>query len=127
MPIINCRFLVSLNLIFKMAPNPESLVCDSIVIIQQQRPIQKSPSPQDDVAKPKKKSLRLGHLANLVIFAIAEILGGFTFSLLSPFYTQEATNKGLSVTQTGMVRVMAILLSVFVPLRFCLELSLIHI
>ena len=46
----------------------------------------------------------IGNLANLVIFAIAELLGGFTFSLLSPFYTQEATNKGLTVTQTGMVR-----------------------
>ena len=42
--------------------------------------------------------------ANLIIFSLAELIGGFTFSLLSPFYTQEATAKGLSVTQTGLVR-----------------------
>ena len=39
----------------------------------------------------------------LLIFSIAEILVGFTLSLLAPFYTEEATSKGLTVTQTGMV------------------------
>ena len=49
------------------------------------------------------KALSLNCKINLIIFAIAEILVGFTFSLLAPFYTQEATSKGLTVTQTGMV------------------------
>ena len=49
------------------------------------------------------KTLSLNCKINLIIFAIAEILVGFTFSLLAPFYTQQATNKGLTVTQTGMV------------------------
>ena len=40
----------------------------------------------------------------LFVFAFAELIGGFTFSLLSPFYTKEATAKGLSVSQTGLVR-----------------------
>ena len=49
------------------------------------------------------KALSLNCKINLIIFAIAEILVGFTFSLLAPFYTQEATSKDLTVTQTGMV------------------------
>ncbi|TRY71976.1 hypothetical protein TCAL_12664 [Tigriopus californicus] len=40
---------------------------------------------------------------NLSILALTELLGGFTFSLLAPFYTNEATGKGLSVTETGLV------------------------
>ena len=38
-----------------------------------------------------------------VILALSELLGGFTFSLLSPFYTKEAVAKGISVTETGLV------------------------
>jgi hypothetical protein len=37
------------------------------------------------------------------VYAFAELVGGFTFSLLSPFYTKEATAKGLSVSETGLV------------------------
>ena len=40
---------------------------------------------------------------NLLLLGLAQLLGGFAFSLLSPFYTEEATEKGLSVTQTGLV------------------------
>jgi hypothetical protein len=36
---------------------------------------------------------------------MAELIGGFTFSLLSPFYTKEATAKGLTVSETGLVSV----------------------
>ena len=50
-----------------------------------------------------KASLSLNCKINLIIFSIAEILVGFTLSLLAPFYTQEATSKDLTVTQTGMV------------------------
>ena len=50
-----------------------------------------------------KQVLSLNCKINLIIFSIAEILVGFTFSLLAPFYTQEATSKDLTVTQTGMV------------------------
>ena len=50
-----------------------------------------------------KQALSLNCKINLIIFSIAEILVGFTFSLLAPFYTQEATSKDLTVTQTGMV------------------------
>ena len=31
---------------------------------------------------------------NLTLLAITQLLGGLTFSLLSPFYTEEATQKG---------------------------------
>jgi len=41
--------------------------------------------------------------ANLALLAITQLLGGLTFSLLSPFYTEEATQKGLSVTQCSSV------------------------
>ena len=30
---------------------------------------------------------------NLILLAITQLLGGLTFSLLSPFYTEEATQK----------------------------------
>lgn len=40
---------------------------------------------------------------NLILLAITQLLGGLTFSLLSPFYTEEATQKGLSVTQCSWV------------------------
>ena len=42
-------------------------------------------------------------VVNLGVMALSELLGGFTFSLLSPFYTQEATDKGMTVAQTGLV------------------------
>ena len=32
---------------------------------------------------------------NLTLLAITQLLGGLTFSLLSPFYTEEATQKGI--------------------------------
>ena len=57
---------------------------------------------EQDVSEPSLK--KCSTWANLLIFSIAELIGGFTFSLLSPFYTKEATEKGLSVTQTGLVR-----------------------
>jgi len=41
----------------------------------------------------------------LTVFALAELAGGCTYSLLSPFYTKEATAKGLSVSQTGVVSI----------------------
>lgn len=54
--------------------------------------------------QPRQPTLRSWHTwANLIIFSLVELIGGFTFSLLSPFYTKEATAKGLTVTQTGMV------------------------
>ena len=40
---------------------------------------------------------------NLALLATTQLLGGLTFSLLSPFYTEEATQKGLSVTQSSWV------------------------
>jgi len=40
---------------------------------------------------------------NLILLAITQLLGGLTFSLLSPFYTEEATQKGLTVTQCSWV------------------------
>ncbi len=41
--------------------------------------------------------------SNLGLLALSQLLGGLTFSLLSPFYTKEATQKGISVTETGIV------------------------
>ena len=44
---------------------------------------------------------------NLTLLAITQLLGGLTFSLLSPFYTEEATQKGTIHTfekKAGTVR-----------------------
>ena len=49
-------------------------------------------------------SSRWQRVVNLGVMALSELLGGFTFSLLSPFYTQEATDKGMTVAETGLVR-----------------------
>ena len=46
---------------------------------------------------------RFRNWPQLIVFAFAELIGGFTFSLLSPFYTEVATAKGLSVSETGLV------------------------
>ena len=76
------------------------------------KPIQSSPAeilPDYDgkkVTTQKKKILSNSWKLNLIIFSMAELFVGFTFSLLAPFYTEEATKKGLSVTQTGMVGLM---------------------
>ena len=51
------------------------------------------------------QSSRLKDWSQLIVYALAELIGGFTFSLLSPFYTKEATAKGLTVSQTGLVRI----------------------
>ena len=43
--------------------------------------------------------------SNLGILALSSLLGGMTYSLLSPFYTKEAIRKGCSVTEIGIVSV----------------------
>lgn len=53
----------------------------------------------DQSNKPKWNTLYI-----LSLYSLAQLLGGFTFSLLSPFYTAEAKNKGLSVTQSTLVK-----------------------
>ncbi len=47
---------------------------------------------------------RLRLAATWSVLAAAELFGGFTFSLISPFYTKEAGGKGISVSQAGLVR-----------------------
>ena len=42
-----------------------------------------------------------GLLMSWLVLALAELFGGFTFSLISPFYTKEADAKGISVSQAG--------------------------
>ena len=57
-----------------------------------------------DEGKDRDVSAGVNHtFSNLGILALSELLGGMTYSLLSPFYTKEATRKGCSVTETGIV------------------------
>jgi len=104
-----------------MAPNPESFSDPiNVVVISQIHEITPNISKstnqevveiEENVQKVDPEStevksesaLSINCKINLVIFAITEIVGGFTFSLLAPFYTQEATSKNLTVSQTGMV------------------------
>ena len=56
--------------------------------------------------KDREASPRVDHTFSILgILALSELLGGMTYSMLSPFYTKEATQKGISVTETGIVRV----------------------
>ena len=57
--------------------------------------------------------------SNLGILALSELLGGMTYSLLSPFYTKEATRKGCSVTETGIVSTASIRHSHSGAFRIC--------
>jgi len=58
-----------------------------------------------DEGKDREPGTRVDHtFSNLGILALSELLGGMTYSLLSPFYTKEATRKGCSVTETGIIR-----------------------
>jgi len=51
----------------------------------------------------KSRKMTYNAMSQLTVFALAELIGGMTFSLLAPFYTKEATAKGLSVSETGLV------------------------
>ena len=97
-----------------MPPNPESKCDLPVVVISRQRTLEKMPPPEiesdgkistitksvsNDVQKEDEKPRRsclpsLGNWCHIVIFSIAEILAGFNFSLLAPFYSSEATSKG---------------------------------
>ena len=60
---------------------------------------------QSLVSSPRpRQSNKFKDWSQLFVYAFAELVGGFTFSLLSPFYTKEATAKGLTVSETGLVR-----------------------
>ena len=50
-----------------------------------------------------RKSDVLRLLSTWMVLAAAELFGGFTFSLISPFYSKEAVDKGISVSQAGLV------------------------
>ena len=49
--------------------------------------------------------------SNLGILALIQLLGGMTYSLMSPFYSKEAVQKGMSITETGIVYSVAFLMS----------------
>nr|ACO10895.1 MFS-type transporter C6orf192 [Caligus rogercresseyi] len=67
--------------------------------------------------KRKKSDWTLQTWCNLIVFGVAEILGGITYSLLSPFYTQEATAKGMTVSETGVVYSVAFITTIiFAPI-----------
>lgn len=69
----------------------------------------------DQESKKKKQPKR--RILSLFLLGFVELLGGATLSLLAPFYSKEAEDKGLSVTASGTVFssvfVMSILLSPF--------------
>jgi len=53
---------------------------------------------------------------SLVILACAEFLGGCTLSILAPFYSKEAEDHGLAVSQSGIVFASIFILQIiFVP------------
>ncbi|XP_040583649.1 MFS-type transporter SLC18B1 isoform X1 [Lepeophtheirus salmonis] len=67
--------------------------------------------------KRKKSEWTLQTWSNLIVFAVSEVLGGITYSLLSPFYTQEAQSKGMTVSETGMVYSVAFITTIiFAPI-----------
>ena len=51
----------------------------------------------------KKKKMPKRRILSLILLGFTELLGGATLSLLAPFYSKEAEEKGLSVTASGVV------------------------
>ena len=49
--------------------------------------------------------------SNLGILFMVQLCVGMTFSLMSPFYSKEAVQKGMSITETGIVYSVAFLMS----------------
>ena len=47
--------------------------------------------------------MRSRNIVNLTLISLANLFGGISLSLLSPFYPVEALSKGVSVTQSGLV------------------------
>ena len=41
--------------------------------------------------------------SNIILFTISSFLGGVSVSMLAPFYTKEAEQKGVTVSQSGLV------------------------
>ena len=68
---------------------------------------------RQESVEPPSRSERIKMWSQLLVFSLAELTGGFTYSLLSPFYTKEATAKGLSVSQTGLVRTRILILKFY--------------
>lgn len=44
-------------------------------------------------------------ILTLFIYGVTQFIGGLTNTILTPFYTKEATEKGIPVWQTGLVKI----------------------
>ena len=55
--------------------------------------------------------------SNIIMFTISSFLGGLAVSILVPFYTKEAEEKGVTVSQAGLVSNYGYYTNVF--LNFC--------
>ena len=41
--------------------------------------------------------------SNLGVFSLIQLLGGMSYSFMTPFYSKEAVQKGMSITESGII------------------------
>lgn len=52
----------------------------------------------------KHQKLSKINILTLLVYGVTQLIGGLTNTILAPFYTKKATEKGIPVWQTGLVR-----------------------
>ena len=63
-----------------------------------------STSEDSDIVSITNGGSKLRFWSSIIIFTIASFLGGTAVSMLVPFYTKEAENKGVTISTAGLVR-----------------------
>jgi len=78
-----------------------SALSEKSQLLAKKRTPEDSKKPNENERKKKKMPKR--RILSLILLGFTELLGGATLSLLAPFYSKEAEEKGLSVTASGVV------------------------
>ena len=60
-------------------------------------------SEESDIGSITNGRSKLRFWTSIITFTISSLLGGVAVSMLVPFYTKEAENKGVTVSQAGLV------------------------
>jgi len=89
----------------------KAVLSEKSELLTKKRKSEDSKRPNENDSKKNKMPKR--RILSLVLLGFVELLGGATLSLLAPFYSKEAEEKGLSVTASGAVFSSVFIMSFF--------------